>query len=407
MWIRRGALLCTVALSGSPPAQATVSLRIEGALRVGADTVAQCQAVLAAATPAGGEDRACALLGCLRLGQLDAARDRLDAAPADGDRAAACWAVIAHHWYLRASRDTATIRAHLPRLRATLLRASEGPASAATFAAAALLPHAWFCLGELAGACGEPDQGAANTRRAVDLWLELERQVWQPGRGHFRPHPTHGEIVLPEPPDATVLAPAAAGLLIATGDRLPRHLRTACTMLLGRAPTDLPAATWLLAAAAQLGDNGLLDAAWRALPAVGTGGARMTPGDAGRRLDATLFAVTGLRLATGAGVDPRCIRLRPWMPRGVGHAILRNLVADGAHFDLELTERRDEWQPGELAEGQLPARLRPLRLRVQLTLRAVADASPRSFVLAGDGMQYVTVLHPGEHIARSLPLDRP
>lgn len=402
MWIERCALVWMFVLAGSPAAQEMGPLRIEGAVAVFAQRFADCQRSVSTTTTTHGEDRAHALLGCLRLGRIDAARDRLDEDPPDG--AAICWAVIAHHWYLHASGDTATVQVHLPKLCAALDRVGAASEPAATFEAAALLPHAWFCLGDLLDTCAEAGSGSASSRRGLDLWLELERQVWQPGRGHFRPHPTRGEVLLPEPPDATVLAPAAAGLLIASTDHMERHLRTSLQTLLRRPPTDLRAATRLLCGAAQLGNDDLLVLAWQALLAIDDGGAK-SAGEAGRQLDAMLFAITGLRLATGAGVDPRCVRWRPWLPPGADHLVLHNLAADGARFDLDLTTRHGELQPDERDEGALSGTRIGRRLRVQLTLVAAATGSHRTILLAGRGVQYIAHLRAGDRLSRSLPLD--
>jgi len=398
-----------VALASGLTAQERGALRIDGAAGTLATDLAECRRRLSAVGATAGEQRAMTVLGQLRLAQLDTARDLLDASPPDRDVAAACWAVVSHHWYLRASADTPFVRDRLPTLRNALAAATPaGPAATATFAEAALVPHAWLCLGDLLTACGDGDgtQAAATSRRAIELWLDLERQVWQPGRGHFRPRPTRGRILLPEPPDATVLAPAAAGLLLASGDHLQRHLHASLSDLLRRPAADACAAAWLLAGAAQLGDRDLLDAAWDRLSAFADRVGATSGGEAGRRLDAMVFAITGLRLATGAGVDARCVRLRPHLPPGHDHLTLRGLVADGAHFDLDLAARSGARRDDEPDEATaLGARPGP-RLRVTITLGRTRDGSARSFVLQGDGLQYVARLQAGDQLARSLPIAR-
>lgn len=389
-------------------AQRGVGLQVEGATPEFAADLVACRDRLAAAAPADAEERAHLVLGHLRLGALAAARDLLRAAVGMPDPKAAAWNVVAHHWYLRATDDLPPIRRHLPALRDGLLGAARTPmATDATFADAALIVHANFCLGDLMAATDSTGAGLETTRIATALWLELERQVWQPGRGHFRGRPTRGRIVLPEAADATVLAPAAAGLLIASGDRMQRHLETSLRALLPLPGNDRCASAWLLAAAAQVGDRPLLLAAWRQATGPAPGGEAVSGADAGRRLDALLFAITGQRVATGAGSDARCVRLRPWLPPGHDRLDLRGILAHGRTFDLSFAQREGPLQPDERDEIPVLGAQPGARLRVRVRLEPTTATRACAFVIQGDTLQYVVALHGDEAFARSLPLRRP
>ncbi len=401
----RGVLLVAGIGGGLLSQSETRTLQVTGAAATLADLLADCRRSLRQGPATAPDDRAHAVLGRLRLGDLEGAREVLDAAPDRTNLAAACWAIVTHHWYLRASGDLHTVLARLPHLQQALDAADLQQAPPAAFAAAALAAHAWFCLDALHGVAATPSPlGPDCRRRAVHQMLELERQAWQPGRGHFRPRLTGGRIVPPQPPEPSVLAPAAAGMLVATDDRLVRHLRTSLPQLLDRAPDDLRATAWLACAAAQLGDAVLLDAAWATLPALARAPGPRTAGDAGRLLDAVLFLITGLRLATGAGVDGGCLRLRPHLPPGHTRLLLQQLAADGARFDLDLALRRGELQPDEHGEAAMAGTGPGPRLRVDLVLRSTADARPRTFLLQGHGAQYVAALQPGDRLRRSLPI---
>jgi len=401
-------LLVALAIGCRVPAQVDGPvLRVEGAGAAFAGLLAECTRGLQAVVVHDAEGRAHALLGCLRLGQLGAARRLLADEATGGDRSAACWAVISHHWYLRATRDVTTITSHLAWLQEGLAATAREPGPSATFAQAALLPHALFCLGSMLQSCGHEQAGAGCTRRAVEAWLELERRTWQPGRGHYRARPTHGDIRLPEPPEPSVLAPAAAGMLIASGDRLPRHLRASLSFLLTQPPTGIHDAAWVLGGAAQLGDHRQIDTAWNALLAVAPARAGDSAGDAGRGLDAMLFAVTGLRLATGAGVDEHGTRWRPHLPPGHRQLALHGIAADGARFDLDLRARYGALHDDERGQASVLDGASGARLRVAITLSHATDDAPRTIVLQGSGLQYLARLQVGERLQRSLPIDEP
>ncbi|MEO6594881.1 MAG: hypothetical protein ABIP94_09025, partial [Planctomycetota bacterium] len=250
--------------------------------------------------------------------------------------------------------------------------------------------------------------GAKWTRRAIDRLIELERLTWQPGRQHFRSTLGGGDIATPERTDPLLLAPAAAGLLVASADRALQHLRTvlleANPALDCLCPTDWLAyqTTWRVAAATQLDDEVVRATQWVALMESAADGA-MPPGVAGARLDAACFAATGLRLATGVGIDEDWVRLRPWLPPMHEHLVLRGLHADGARLDLELTAREGPPQADETGEAAMLSAPAAKRVRVRLCLAAAINNRPRAVVLLGGGAQYVSELRPGDVLERSLP----
>ncbi|MCU0863182.1 MAG: hypothetical protein MUC36_05275 [Planctomycetes bacterium] len=328
----------------SPTAALVLPLRTEPPLPAIERLVATAGAAPAADAPLSSFAAAC--LGRLRLGDGDGSRlvlalgrERLT----NGEHAphAVAWLVAAHLWHRRATGTQATSASGLAELSTAMERAAARP-SAATFAAESLLVHGMFCLADLLDADAEgahhlPQRtegpGARWTARAVERQFELERHSWQPGRGHFRPHPCRGDLALPEPPDATLLLPAAAGMLLATGDRLARHLQTVLAAPL--VATDEHALDGFrepllrLVASSQLGGGAERAEAWTTALADHTA----APGFA---LDALLFAVTGARLASGAGLDERWLRLRPWLPPGLQRLEVPHLLAGGATFALQL-----------------------------------------------------------------------
>jgi hypothetical protein len=289
---------------------------------------------------------AAACLGRLRLGDgegssLLLARGRERLATDEHAPHEVAWLVAAHLWHRRATGSSATSASGLAELSAAMELAAARP-SAATFAAESLLVHGMFCLADLLDAAADgahdlqqrPDRhGAKWTARAVERQFELERHSWQPGRGHFRPHPCQGDLALPEAPDASLLLPAAAGMLLATGDRIERHLHAVLDApLVANGDHDLAGFSQpllRLVASSQLGRGKARADAWAAALADRTA----APGFA---LDALLFAVTGARLASGAGLDERWLRLRPWLPPGLQRLEVPQLLAGGAQFALQL-----------------------------------------------------------------------
>jgi hypothetical protein len=195
-------------------------------------------------------------------------------------------------------------------------------------------------------------------------------------------------------------------MLVATGDRTLRHLRAVLTEPV---PDVLPAwarrfATAIpdlaTAAAVQAADDEALRRWWPALLA-DQGGA-----DAGRRLDAIVFALTGLRIATGVGVDEGWLRLRPWLPPGHHRLELRGLLAEGAVLDVAITARCGPRHADEGDDHAILAADPGPRLRVRVTIRSAAGQRVR-VVLEGRGAQYVTSLDPGAVFERSLPTAPP
>lgn len=368
------------------------------------------------------------MLGQLRLGDFGRARASLvdawaaAAGPAQAAAPAAdlSWLVVAHYWYLRATHDAATVRAHLEVLCAAALAGTSEPVAHGTYVDEALRVHGLFCIGGMLDTMGRLAKpapwppaspadrpGARWTRRAIERLLELEREAWLPDAGHCSP--AGGDPTA----DASLLAPAAAGLLVATGDRAMQNLRAALHELdATRVRPDCNAAPFApcctalrLAAAAQLDDDGARTRCWLELlrEHAGAGSGEDAPDVAGAHLDAACFAVAGLRLATGAGVDEACVRLRPWLPPGHDHLVVRGLHADGACFDLELTARAGPPCDDEAGEAAMQHVRGGRRLRVRLTLSADTTETPRTVALQGVGAQYLTLLRAGDVLERSLP----
>lgn len=413
------------------------TLRVEGADPHLTTFLCARTASLRSALPSplgNGMDAAFTVLGRLRVGDFAAAHDALDAAraamvlPADDEvrPTDVAWLVVAHYWYLRASRDTAMIRERWPWLRAVAQRAAAAPGpSPATFVHEAMLVHCLFCLGGLQdtldrierparwrSSAPSPRPGAEWTCAAVTRQIELERSAWQPGRGHFRAHLTAGTIALPERADVSLLAPAAAGLLVATSDRMLRHLRavvadeqatTNCLHAFAEPFLPLTAAL-ALSAATQLDDEAARSTFWSQLVELDPVAPRIETAVAGAQLDGACFALTGLRLATGAGLDEDWVRMRPWLPPHHDHLVLRGLHADGAHFELELSVRTGPLHDDEAGEPAIATcAASGSRLRVRLTLVATAGSTSRTVIVQGAGVQYLAEMRCGDVLERSLP----
>lgn len=196
----------------------------------------------------------------------------------------------------------------------------------ACFRDAALQIHGRYCLALL----DDGAQRSQHERIATLRLLALESEAWQPGRGHYRPTPCRGRLLGPAPADASLLQPQSFGMLLASGDRLTQHLTN--TLVAARSnsklrwqsmlpPTDT--AALLLTAAAQIGDH---DATSQAFAIVIKQRAQ-TPGKAARDLNAALQAITGVRLAAGAGLSPSWLRMAPWLPDHVDALELRGIHA--------------------------------------------------------------------------------
>lgn len=332
--------------------------------------------------PAGAAARAGAVLAALRNGDIENAAARLgmdraalrDSSTSTTDTAQVAWLVGAHLWTLRATGDRQHIVPRLPALLAASEAAAAEPRSL-RFAEEALQVHMLLCSGNLLDHCerNRPSPavrpGARWSERAVERLLELERRSWQPGVGHYRPQLTRGDIALPAAADASLLLPAAAGMLVGSGERVLQNLRTVLA-----APGIDPADPHYLAAATLCRDDAARARSYAALLA---SDALQDPERAGFAFDALCYAVTGLRLAVGAAVDEDWVRFSPWLPPGRERVELHGLRSHGARFDLCLTA--------------LDASV----ARLQLRLAAAVDGAERTFVVHAGEVQHLQVLQVG------------
>jgi hypothetical protein len=438
-------VLLGVTLAAAAAAQHTApQLEVEFDAEPAAAPAADCAAFLRAAAArlrAGdgdaqpdvqpGADTTGPLLACLWLGD-DARAGALlaregDAAVRGGDRdldwATTAWLLVHHYWFLRATGDAATVRERLPGLLARAADLAPTDAHAddgddAGFAAAVLRLHAVACCGGIldsldrvehptrwdAGPPADPP-GAAWARRARLLLDDLERRFWSARAGMFAPTALacDGEHT---PTAAANLLPCWIGMLATTGDKTAQNAIAALQRLgidgvhVGVAAPEQGAAALAQAMAVVAvsqfgGDPG---------PPLGALLAQLPPGCAatGAAVDALLFAITGLRLATGPGIDEDWLRIRPALPPGVRRVVLRGLRHDGWRADLTLERRTGP--PGEAEAdllrrcGETDARADP-RLFGTLILRS-PDRSPggrRAVVHCGD-RQLVARIRAGERL---------
>jgi hypothetical protein len=346
-------------------------------------------------------DVALRILLQLRAGGAEGGWRALATATANDERDAT-WLVVAWLWQARA---TGTCR--LPEERRATLLAALAPAKSAPreahFAGESLRVHALFAAGALLDRDGRGARtGAEWTAAAVRRQVALEASHWQPMRGAFRPFVHDGDDDAPNRADTTTLVPAALGMLLATGDCMARHLAQAffdTAPAAGSAPDGWCAALRLVAATQRLDDRGR-QTAWRELAAADP---QALPAEHAPLIaDAAWFALTGVRLATGAGLDESWQRFAPWLPADCERLVVRDLLAGGARYDLVLTVRDGPPRDDERDDTAHVQDGGP-RLHAHLRLRATADGAPRTVVFAGDGMQTLQVLHPGETFACSLP----
>lgn len=192
------------------------------------------------------------------------------------------------------------------------------------FREAALQIHGRYCLAQL----DNDTRRSHHERIATTRLLALESETWQPGRGHYRPIPCHGRLLAPAPADASLLQPLTYGMLLASGNRLTQHLTN--TLAAARSDSQLrwqsnqppnKVASLRLTAAAQIADHTATSEAYAAVIKQRAA----DPGTAARNLNAVLQAITGVRLAAGAGQNPRWLRLTPWLPDGVDRIDLRGI----------------------------------------------------------------------------------
>ena len=337
-----GTFTRSLALAGALSAgSGAAQLRIDGAPSSLLALLDAARVRLPAAEPHTGHDLARVLQGLLRLGDERTARtllqgfERATREPIDTDLA---WLCAAHLWFERTTGDRSLAVPVWRRRAAHLLAAA--PDAHAPFCEQAMQVHARLCWAELGG----PDDAADATtlrQRAIAQLLELERQTWQPGRQHFRTLPSAGAIALPSPADDSLLVPASAGMLVASGDRLLRHLGATLTALHATDPVDarpsrvasVAPAALRLAAATQLDDSPLREHYFRQLT---TSPIAADPAECGLQLDSACQALSGLRVAVGAGVDPVWLRLAPWLPDGCASTTVDGMLARGCALRLEL-----------------------------------------------------------------------
>ncbi len=367
---------------------------------------AAAERLLAHHRPAGAGDRSPhtstgPLLTWLWLSRDDLARDLLTAdlnvSTATGDDSTAtgddsgdtdddaaddvAWCLLHHYWYLRASGDRAMVARQLPSLLGLGERLVRDATPAQTFAKGVLRLHAVACCGGLLDSL-EEDEGPADhrrpepsspgvvwARRAATLRADLERRYWSPSLAQFTAAAGDAPITATD-----TLLPCWIGMLATTGDKT-RQNALAALRHLGRgdasishtlAPppttTSVPQTLMLpaLATIAITQFEGDLESELATLLRLMTAAAVADNDDAtaspfdplglGAAVDALLFALTGVRMATGPGIDEDWLRLRPHLPPGGRWLRLRGLRHDG--WCGELTVARQIGAPGP-AEQQL------------------------------------------------------
>jgi hypothetical protein len=338
----------------------------------------------------------------LRRGELDATAMTLRDAQANGVGPVA--RAIATLWHARAAGVPALDADGWAALAAEVERA---PRARGPFADAALAVHARFCvaaLGDLVAGVAAGDV-ARCTARALDAQLALERAAWRERPGCFatrlgRGGDADGAI----PGDASTLLPPSLGALLATADRVPRHLASVAAAAAERlADADTATAALLLQTAVQLGDEPLRARAWRRLLATADG--PLAGDDAGIVVDALLFAVTGVRVATGAGVDDGWLRCTPWLPPDHERLAVHGIRAAGATFDLELAAADGAGPGGRDVTAHLGGD--GPRVEVTVRLHATHDARPRALTVASRTHRTAHWLAAGEAFGASLPRPQP
>jgi hypothetical protein len=295
--------------------------------------VARCEAQLDRdheATLAHGTPRqlAGATLGWLRLGQSDRALATLEALAQrkdEGSHDASAWWLIARFWASRAmslpseSADMTRRVVDAARSLATECARSDNPPSLTRHV---LCVHAIACASERIGEEHDAqtrDELMAAARRAL---LRFEENHWSEPHAAFVDHTLQ--------PSADGLLPCAIGMLAATGNRAERNARSCLASL----PADCTSHV-ALAARAQFGCE--IDATLAQLLA---NAPRADDDETGWMLDAVMFAITGLRLATGPRIDAAWLRLRPVLPQGFDRLRIRGLALDGWRCEMEFARTR-------------------------------------------------------------------
>lgn len=333
----------------------------------------RCAAVLASGDPGAcnSTGRASMLLGWLRLGRLDRARDVLDATAAAALGAAvarqrdatacpggdAAWLVVQTYWLWRASRDEAdlgTMSQPLDQAGECLL-ATPLPSGSDR---ALLHVHALACAEQLARSRGDE-------RSALTFSLRARRCLDEHEAAHWRDEADGFVDADGAPPS---LFGCAVGMLAATGDRIERN---ALRALRDRESTE-PDRALVARTQFDLARARELEAACLA-PVT-------DPVAAGSRLDALGFGATGLRHATGPGVDERWTRVRPCVLPGSEVTSVRGTVLDGWRVDVV----------AQVIRGALVVRTRTSPLR--------GSESWRQLVAHVDGRVFVTAARAGREV---------
>ncbi len=317
---------------------------------------------------ASAERLAFAMLGWLRLGDEARARECAAAtlARAESSSAAddAAWAVLAAFWHWRATADSPARQSVQPRVERAV--AAVLAARPTGLRAAALRAHSIACAAELAARDGarELEDAARSALRA------FESSHWSEHHGAFVERGTG--------PTREGLLPCAIGMLAATGERAERNARRSLSATEGTPSLDR------LVACAQFDVIDERELAARVASPVGD--------EPGRELDSMLFALTGLRLATGPGVDSQWIRLRPHLPVGIDRIRIDGLATDG--YAIACTIER------ELAagRGQSQQALPRHRGSFEVTRRR-GSASWRQLVVHLDGTTFVVAAIVDELVA--------
>jgi hypothetical protein len=332
--------------------------------------VEHSKSVLTDAAPNNAHDLMRFVAANLRLGRLETARSLLQTYRGQD---APDLILIAHATFQRATGQLVLEEKQLRHLEDALTRAEGLPAR--SFCSAALLVHGRYCLGQISSA----QSRSRHERLATTRLLSLEAETWQPGRGHYRPTPCNGELRVPEAADASLLIPHSFGMLIATGNRLQRHLTS--TLRAQRSgswrrwqadicPDQFPALRLL--AAALLGDRDETEAAYHEVLQQHTS----DPSLAALQLEAVMQALTGIRIAASAGHDGQWLRMQPWLPNACDAMELRGLYAQQHNFAIEL--RRDRVKDAiRVAVAVAPPERRQLKLMVANRWQQhVANLSP-------------------------------
>lgn len=349
---------------------------------------------------------------------------------------AACWLVIAHYWYLRATQDVTTVRAHwslletcvkrLPRQDELLLAVDGDDGGFWRFDAAVLFLHAVACIGGAIDAIDRiehaerwahgaptPRPGAVWNDRFLQLLATFETRFWSEGAGRFTAGRARtGDAAWPDLVTADLLLPAWSGMLTTTGDRTLRNIHTVLANVATERAAPWRSLTPPFADAARVSAEVLIDGPGRfptlqrMLEHVHRNTAPPSPWLCGLALDAIHHATTGLRVTTGPGIDEDWIRVRPALPPGGRTLDVRGLRHDGWRADLWLEHRVGPLDAEERAANEAlptarrrdPAGDHP-RSHFALVLRSAdPNAGPRLGVVHCNGTQFQ------DHLRRDQPL---